>query len=336
MRSHHMPNLTQKMSGNNIAQWFAPVGVLRNNTPNGGGSKRCDIPVEIIGDKQAEDQNEPGPISCLLLCTKANDAIPALQSVWSRLASVPTSPSPRSKMIILSNGALAIHDSIQKNFAGHLDGVQIVLGTTTHGAHRAQSATPCRHNNEHYSIVHAGEGSTHCADKDFVRICQSVGWDSTVLTEFDMAVMLWKKLAVNCVINPLTAIHGVKNGELAHTKHLGQDIEVVAKLLLEEVSFVAMKEMESLFERAQCQGDAELQSVRKELSVPALEQFVFEVMTATKDNVSSMLQDVRAKRTTEVEFINGYVASLGQEKYGVECPLNMEMCKLVEELNYTR
>jgi len=28
----------------------------------------------------------------------------------------------------------------------------------------------------------------------------------------DMHAILWKKLAVNCVVNPLTAIHNVTNG----------------------------------------------------------------------------------------------------------------------------
>lgn len=78
--------------------------------------------------------------------------------------------------------------------------------------------------------------------------------------------------------------------------------------------------------------DAWLQSTREQLSVPSLEGFVFKVMSDTGDNVSSMLQDVNAKRNTEVRFLNGYVASLGKEKYGFHCPLNMEMCQLVEEL----
>ena len=38
-------------------------------------------------------------------------------------------------------------------------------------------------------------------------------------------------------------------------------------------------------------------------------------MSDTRNNVSSMLQDVKAGRMTEVQYLNGYVTSLGQEKH---------------------
>ena len=151
-----------------------------------------------------------------------------------------------------------------------------------------------------------------------------------------MNVMLWRKLAVNCVINPLTALHGVKNGPLREVKvkHGGQDIGIVTRRILEEVSSVALMEMESLiYEEEDDVDNVELlQSTREQLSVLSLEAFVFRVMSDTADNISSMLQDAKARRTTEVRYLNGYVARLGQDKYGMECPWNTEMCQLVEDL----
>jgi len=38
------------------------------------------------------------------------------------------------------------------------------------------------------------------------------------------------------------------------------------------------------------------------------------VMSATSNNVQSMLQDVEARRTTEVRYLNGYVSTLGRER----------------------
>jgi len=142
---------------------------------------------------------------------------------------------------------------------------------------------------------------------------------------------------VNCVINPLTALYGVKNGQLRglKVKHRGQDIGVVTRRILEEVSSVALMEMESLMDEEEdgVDNDIELlQPTREQLSVPLLEAFVFRVMADTADNISSMLQDAKAGRTTEVRYLNGYVAHLGQDKYGVECPWNTEMCQLVEDL----
>ena len=71
----------------------------------------------------------------------------------------------------------------------------------------------------------------------------------------DMHVMLWKKLAVNCVINPLTAIHNVTNGQLlfdiyhcqGKAEEKEEDIKMILNQILEEVSLVALWEMQSLY-----------------------------------------------------------------------------------------
>ena len=162
--------------------------------------------------------------------------------------------------------------------------------------------------------------------------------------------MLWKKLAVNCVINPLTAIHNVTNGQLLSiddTNH-AEDIMTIMRQILEEVSLVAMMEMRTLYEETMSMSSSEdggydeessntlrtqwLLTTTETLSTSSLEKFVHQVMNSTKDNISSMLQDVRSGKTTEVRFLNGYVASLGQEKYGIYCPRNLEMCRLVTRL----
>jgi len=350
MRSHHKPRLQRWDEFNdkprtvNTPQYCATVDVHRTLNSDGNSAiiRRSDIPVELIDDEinttgygaRHLQKKERSPIQCILLCTKANDAISALDSVWDRLLSCSSTTSP-AQVIILSNGALAIRDAIYKHF-GHSDqpekrpldiGVQIVLGTTTHGAYQTKFTKSTNDGDNDagcYNITHAGQGSTHCTSKDFVRMCQSIGWKSAALSDLDMNAMLWKKLAVNCVVNPLTAIHGVKNGQLIGIEHMGQDINVTVRNILEEVSLVAM----NATEHNACQ-----ESVKDQLSVTNLERFVFKVMNDTKNNVSSMLQDVNAKRATEVRFLNGYVSSVGQKKYGLECPWNMEMCRLVEKLS---
>lgn len=319
MRSHHKPRLIQQDTND----WFAPISIQR-----GTATIRCDIPVEIIGEKSDTcSDNNNGPINCVLLCTKATDAVAAIESIWHRLNQSPSV----SKIIILSNGALAIRDSIYKHFGNQL-GVELILGTTTHGAH---AATPNVSNQpaKSYDIIHAGDGSTHCTDIDFIRVCQSVGYDSAVQSELLMNIILWKKLAVNCVINPLTAIHNVKNGQLLASEHQGQDTKVIRRIL-EEISQVAILEMKELTEQEiqKEEGDSLSESMLSSLSVSSLEEFVFKIMLDTSNNISSMLQDVRANRVTEVQFLNGYVVSLGKEKHGIDCPVNEKMVRLVENL----
>ena len=355
MRSHHKPHLIQRCVANesqevismNKSQWFASATVSTASNDNDSTTlvRQCNLPVGLIHtDDESRNSVQQDAIKTLLLCTKATDSIHALESVWDRLILPSSSPS---KVIILSNGALAIRDAIHKHFGRYIacqdnpksdwEKVQIILGTTTHGAYKQSSTNDG--NIRTYDIVHAGHGSTHCTNQGFVEMCQSIGWESESLSELDMNVMLWKKLAVNCVINPLTAIHDVKNGQLLNFQHEGQDVKVVTRQLLEEVSSVAISEMELLFNETIANKEesanidiAWLQSTREQLSVSSLETFVFKVMADTANNMSSMLQDVRAKRKTEVQFLNGYVTSVGQEKYGLNCPWNTEMSRLVEEL----
>lgn len=337
MRAHHKPHLLRRTDSKEVRyyqpanatkwpQYVAPVTIHK-----GGKTNHHAIPVELIENDDATSTRCGPPIKCILLCTKATEAVEALDSIWHRIQTVETSSSP-VKVIILSNGALGIRNAIYNHFIGSReDGrMQIILGTTTHGAHKSTAnSNGINHDGtNYYNITHAGEGSTHCTDAEFIHTCsQSSGFhDSATLSEIDMNIMLWKKLAVNCVINPLTAVHNVKNGQLLDIKiHIiGQDMKVMIRQLLDEVSRVALLEMEA--EQRDIQS-----SVKEQLSVPSLEQFVYKVMSDTSNNVSSMLQDIRANRTTEIDFLNGYVASIGKEKYRLECPANIEMCRLVKE-----
>ena len=318
LRKHHKPRLsvTSCEKSSTATNYFAPVLVCRPSDRQ--IITTCDIRAEIIGDVH-------DPIECLLICTKANDAITALSSIWDRL-----DRKNAAKVIILSNGALAIRDSIQRHFNDHQD-VQIITATTTHGAYTEQSSNT-ESNISGYCVVHAGEGLTYCTNNKFIDACQKVGWKGGALSEFEMNMMLWKKLSANCVINPLTAIHGVKNGQLLSLDNTDRTITYI----LEELSSIAILEMESFI---QAEEDVEVQahlqrSIREELSVDFLKSFVTKVMTDTSDNISSMLQDVNAKRTTEVRFLNGYVAHLGKEKYSIDCQYNKDMCNRVEDLKY--
>jgi 2-dehydropantoate 2-reductase len=47
-----------------------------------------------------------------------------------------------------------------------------------------------------------------------------------------------------------------------------------------------------------------------------------------------MLQDVEAQRATEIDSINGGVASIG-ESIGVPCPINRAIAELVKGLEHS-
>lgn len=91
------------------------------------------------------------------------------------------------------------------------------------------------------------------------------------------------------------------------------------RLLLSETSLV----LRSLPELAHIPG------IATRFDPGRLETLVVRVASKTKDNVSSMLADVRAGRRTEVEYMNGWVVKRGEE-LGVRCTMNFLVKELVK------
>ena len=99
----------------------------------------------------------------------------------------------------------------------------------------------------------------------------------------DIKQKLWLKLIINTCINPLTAIHQIKNGELT-ASHYQEQIVAICKEAL---------------------------AIAKTEGVVFQEALLFtkinEVIKATADNYSSMNRDVFYRRKTENDYINGYL-----------------------------
>ena len=115
----------------------------------------------------------------------------------------------------------------------------------------------------------------------------------------------WQKLAINCVINPMTAIDNVDNGQLLNDKYA----TVIDKVLAEVITVARYENVE--FDLSQLQ-----KSVRK-------------VAKQTAKNCSSMRSDILQQRKTEIDYINGYIVNLAN-KFGVAVPENE---KLVQQVN---
>lgn len=95
--------------------------------------------------------------------------------------------------------------------------VGIAVGTTTHGA---IAAAGC--------VEHTGWGETVVARppeaasashlEELARSLQSgvgAGWSMALVPWSEKDTILWKKLVINAGINPITAILGIQNGEIA-------------------------------------------------------------------------------------------------------------------------
>ncbi|OKL37221.1 2-dehydropantoate 2-reductase [Domibacillus mangrovi] len=103
----------------------------------------------------------------------------------------------------------------------------------------------------------------------------------------DIQHMLIEKMAANAIINPLTTVLRVKNGEIADNK---QYRSIVKNLCQEFASVYPYKSEEETF------------------------QSVLSICNKTADNESSMLKDMKAGRPTEIDAIVGVVLKEAEKK----------------------
>ncbi|OWP04497.1 2-dehydropantoate 2-reductase [Marssonina coronariae] len=127
-----------------------------------------------------------------------------------------------------------------------------------------------------------------------------------------------EKLTINAVINPLTTILRLKNGQLLDPG--SPAIRALMRRLVEECSRILL----ALCDARPGSQEAERFSPRR------LEGKVVDAARTTAANTSSMLQDADAGRRTEIAYINGYLVRRAEE-LGVECKLNEVLLGLVGE-----
>jgi 2-dehydropantoate 2-reductase len=124
----------------------------------------------------------------------------------------------------------------------------------------------------------------------------------------DVESILWEKLVVNAAINALTALFNCPNGRLVEDSTL--------RALLRDIVAEALPLVQP-------------HGVR--LSLNEVIDRVETVCHATAENVSSMLQDVRRGKRTEIDFINGALVREG-ERLRQATPINRLLTALVQWL----
>lgn len=222
--------------------------------------------------------NQPGEIDIVVLPLKAYQIESALLSLKKNLTVSTT-------LILLHNG-MGCTEIAQRHFPQN----PIVAATTSCASYKASPN----------KAFETGSGPTGAGwiqygdPENQGRIISLLDKLLPPLTWFeDVFEPLWRKLSVNAVINPLTTIYQIKNGQLRHDKY--------KKLIL-----------------SLCQETAlVMQASGYDVSAYDLESSARLVMQRTAENYSSMNRDVANNRETEIDFINGYIVTKA-EKAGVK------------------
>ena len=207
------------------------------------------------------------PIEHLLVCTRAWAVEQAIEAVAPRL-------SATSVVVLLCNGM-----GLAETVAPLIGDAQLIVGSTTSGCRRAGNG----------ELIVSGEGRTQLGTLD-IRPAPTwlSSWRQGVPDfewETDIRSVLLAKVALNAVINPLTALHGVTNGEL---------LQPPLQAITEDV----IKEVQSLLLTADA---TEIAS--------ALPAQVRAVCESTAANHSSMRVDLESGKRTEIDAIVGWLLS---------------------------
>jgi len=302
--------------------------LLREHHRVSPGNDTPDILVNLIQNRRLRTVKVPSQIISanfspkrkfrnVLLATKAYQAVGALESIQHCLELHPNSNA--TQIVLLCNGVMAVRDDISSHFPG-LHPTNLHMALTTHGAYRelVTNEGSSENDSNYYEsaaeessslmmdVVHAGTGQLDfpLELEAWVPLFDRAGLQASALSNEEMQTQLWCKLAANCLINPLSALHQCTNGEVVNTS----EWEELLVRIPEEVANVA---------RVQLGEEVDVQASK-------LRQFCEHVVASTKDNRSSMLQDFKAGRRTEIDALNGYVIRLGEQS-GVSVEANRNL-----------
>ena len=215
---------------------------------------------------------------------------------------------PDGTVITIQNG-IGFKDTVQDVFSTPCgDNINLVFGITSYGARVVGPGM----------VSAAGKGITTLFEpdgpifgskfQDAVNDLQSINMDVCVISDKKAAEkLMWRKLAVNAVINPLAALFGVTNGNLISHPPYARVVEALAY----EIAGIAES--------------------RIDWSGNELNSEVKKVLTVTKDNQNSMLTDIQRDQTTEFEQINGEILKIAKA-HGILAPLSSGLAGIFKAL----
>ena len=246
-----------------------------------------------------EDSREIGQADIIFLCVKSID-------VADGLAAAQNITADNTLLITLQNGIGHLEILLT-----HREPPFIVLGVTAQGANLVGPG----------HVRHAGNGITRLGIlngspnrqagilKEVAGLMNNAGIETSI-TE-NIMDFVWAKLLVNVGINALTAIHNCPNGELLESTAIKEQLSDAVR-------------------------EAALVARARGIQIAADPVVVtMEVCKQTGLNISSMLQDVRSRRPTEIDSINGAIVTAARQLH-IPVPVNEELVRKVKaiEKNY--
>lgn len=279
-----------------------------------------------------------------LICTvKAQATVNAMNSIKHRVDS-------RSTILLMQNGLGQIDELIEHVFTDpstrptfligvishgcYMEGTMAVVhagyGVTSLGIFRDTSRYPLPpkelSNNladltpEQRTLHYPTDAELYATSLSARYLLRSITRSPTlacaVFPYLDLLQLQLEKLSSNALLNPITALFNIPNGQTLTNPPLS----TVQNMLAAEISLV----IRSLPELTTVPG------LSQRFSAERIKNLAHGLASKTAKNSSSMREDVRrARPTNEIDYINGYIVKRGRE-VGVQAALNFMVVQMIK------
>ncbi|KAI0460331.1 ketoisovalerate reductase [Xylaria acuta] len=337
-----------------LERWAAEPGI--ELTRRGQAHRNADFDIEWWTDAapcggHAAEVAAGRSISNLIVATKASDALPQVDRVRRYLGS-------DSTVAFAQNGMCKLWPPVGDGYvrARFPDGTSPswIACVTTHGV---TSQGPFK--STHAAPANALVGPVMRSGVDRVgeeeqtggylmrQIASAPGLDARAVSRKELWVAQLEKLVVNAIINPLTAVLRCQNGEILVARddalpdvidRLLSEASETLSALIRDVASDGILISESLNQETtsdnlvtESLGVSRAQLLER-FSFPRLRSMVLDVGVKVSANTSSMLQDVRAGKPTEIDDFNGWL--IGTAKLldkGLQLPTHEKLIALVKD-----
>src|SRR6202022_2870252 len=294
-----------------------PVRLAARNTDSAEALRRSGLRVSGIGGEVRADAIDVAAVEAygkgdqfdlILLATKAQDALEIAPQMVGLLA-------PQGVILPIQNGGVA------RALADRLGEDKILGGFSNLGATMVEPGVYEQKNAGHLLIGELAGGVSERVE----RVACALGRAIEVKVSSNLTGAIWSKLLINCSVTTLGALCSQTMRQYMETE-AGKK---VFRRTYEEALSVALAigtRLERLAVDPIPPGWSSNFAADEHY-----ELWVEAVIAFYGDIKPSMLQDLERGRKTEIEFINGYVATLGHAS-GVPVHMNATITNLVHQI----
>jgi 2-dehydropantoate 2-reductase len=256
-------------------------------------------PAGAFGSYRTLDEIQGGSFDYILVCTKSFDSFEAARDISRHRRLMNES----AKIVLFQNGWGNAEVFLSFFEAERIYNARVITGFRRFEANAVEVTV-------HADPIHVGSlfgGDLSCVE----QLCESISaGDIPCEITGEIGKDLWAKMLYNCALNPLGAVLDVPYGVLAENEF--------GRAVMDEV----IKEVFEVMDAAGYQ-------THWQRAEDFLEVFYNRLVPDTAEHKSSMLQDVLAKKKTEIDALNGAVIKLGKE-HNVDVPCNIALYNMVK------